>query len=213
MGLLDYIQGKYDNYKQSEMPLAYLLRGDYQGFPKAYKDNAINSSYNLLTDTLSGENLPITGGLLDKINIIKNPKIPQSLYHGTNEVFDKFDKSQTLGGLYFTDSLDAAKYYGNDVIDANILMNNPYVATSEKISSGLLEDLKILKSNLKEKLGLKSDNLYQSNASQIEKSTEDMLKRQGYDSIIIPKDVGSFGENVYIPFDESQINIIKRIQK
>lgn len=182
----------------------------------------LKDNYNVQFDnegaTLVGE-LLAPGGYIKAgkkgINLLKEGlgsakksfSMPDTLYHGTNAKFDKFDKSKSPNGLYFTDSPQQARKFGENVMDVEVSMKNPFIVDSYRFSSGILEDLNIFKGKIKSKLGLGYDNTIKSNASTIQPRTEEMLKKQGYDGIFIPKEAGILNENVYVPFDASQIKI------
>jgi hypothetical protein len=67
-----------------------------------------------------------------------------TLYHGTNNSFDKFDLShagENTGsswhglGIYFTDNKSEASWYGDKIVTANVTINNPLDLTKIKDSS------------------------------------------------------------------------------
>lgn len=56
-----------------------------------------------------------------------------TLFHGTNKTFDVFDIYKTNvennwngAGIYFTDSKNEATLFGNKLIVANVIINNPF---------------------------------------------------------------------------------------
>jgi hypothetical protein len=67
-----------------------------------------------------------------------------TVYHGTNEVFNSFDLSK-LGlnyedgaskrGFFFSEDADDASFFGNRVIQCDIILNNPMIITDDDISA------------------------------------------------------------------------------
>ena len=76
-----------------------------------------------------------------------NVNIPNTVYHASNEIFDKFDISKITnirgdlygGGFYFTDNYEYAKDFGSILYECNIKLQNPIDLTnSEKVKQQLL---------------------------------------------------------------------------
>lgn len=106
------------------------------------------------------------------------------VYHGTDEVFDKYDPieaglrgdHQTAQlGMFFTTSDAEAEFYGQNLITAMLSVNNPYKTTWEEIQE-------------EDGWGL-----------------QQKLKSEGYDGVFISD---TSGVDWWVVFDNSQIKRI-----
>jgi len=140
----------------------------------------------------------------------KSFNIPSVVYHGTNANFSKFDKSKSEHGLYFASDKKIARQFGKNVKAVQLEINNPFVASSFEFDAGLMQKLDMFTNEIKRKIGLDwKVGKTKSTAGTITPYTEEGLKKKGYDGIVIPKGVGTLVDDVYIPFDVSQIKIVK----
>lgn len=131
---------------------------------------------------------------------INEQKEPNKIwYHGSDYVFDTFEKFQVNGssalGIFVTDDKILAEIFGNNVYNVNIKYTNPYIISMDKWDY-------IRDKNAK-------DTVYFVNM-------RNNLIKQGYDSIFIKernwKSSGgiTFNDgNIVIVFDKSQISIIQ----
>ena len=120
-------------------------------------------------------------------------------YHGTNKDFDEFDSKyrriSTFGqGFYFVNDEREAQEYGNIVIKAKLIMNNPLI----------IKDIFIGNEDVLEPIGIKKMSHLNSDDS-LEK-----IKKAGYDSIIVLNAEGRRNLKYYIVFDNSQIKILEK---
>ena len=132
--------------------------------------------------------------------IFPESKLNIEVYHGTDESFDTFSqdyfntkepKGDYIGeGFFFTSDYDTAKKYGQNVIKANLNIENPLMIETEQDAEdlrnsfgGLMEYFKIMKEN--------------PSAIRIE------LEKRGYDGLIDNL------YNQYAVFSPEQIKVIK----
>ena len=120
-------------------------------------------------------------------------------YHGTNKDFNEFDSKykriSTFGqGFYFVNDEREAQEYGNIVIKAKLIMNNPLI----------IKDIFIGNEDVLEPIGIKKMSHLNSDDS-LEK-----IKKAGYDSIIVLNAEGRRNLKYYIVFDNSQIKILEK---
>ncbi len=131
---------------------------------------------------------------------INEQKEPNKIwYHGSDYVFDTFDKFQAKGssalGIFVTDDKVLAEMFGSNVYNVNIKYLNPYIISMDKWDSIRDEHAK--------------DTVYFTNM-------RNNLINKGYDSIFIKerKWQSSGGitfkdGNIVILFEKSQITIIQ----
>lgn len=120
-------------------------------------------------------------------------------YHGTNKDFNEFDSKyrlmSTFGqGFYFVNDEQEAQEYGNIVIKAKLIMNNPLI----------IKDTFIGNEDILEPIGIKKMSHLNSDDS-LEK-----IKKAGYDSIIVLNAEGRRNLKYYIVFNNSQIKILEK---
>jgi len=119
-------------------------------------------------------------------------------YHGTNTQniinFRPRDDIRSDGGIYFTDSLDHASDYGENIYKANLDMNNPLILDAENQYF---------------------DDYYEI----IDKNVRYAKNSDEYDSVIIKNlkdpregkpidDIDYDSNNIYVVFSNKQIQII-----
>ena len=142
-----------------------------------------------------------------QVNIISKNDLKENIqdrfiigYHGTNKDFNEFDskyrRMSTFGqGFYFVNDEQEAQEYGNIVIKAKLIMNNPLI----------IKDTFIGNEDVLEPIGIKKMSHLSSDDS-LEK-----IKKAGYDSIIVLNAEGRRNLKYYIVFDNSQIEIISKL--
>jgi len=136
----------------------------------------------------------------------KSFNIPSTVYHGTDKKFDTFQNAS--GGIYFTDNPTQAKQFGKNMKEVQLKLENPYVIDDFRFDSGMGEKFEIWKNKIKRMLGSKDyGRTMKSNAWSVDPDTIKRLQDKGYDGIAIPSSVSSSGDNRYIVFDSSQIEI------
>ena len=136
----------------------------------------------------------------------KSFNIPSTVYHGTDKQFDTFQNAS--GGIYFTDNPTQAKQFGKNMKEVQLKLENPYVIDDFTFDSGMGEKFEIWKNKIKRMLGSKDyGRAMKSNAWSVYPDTIKRLQDKGYDGIAIPSSVSSSGDNRYIVFDSSQIEI------
>ena len=136
----------------------------------------------------------------------KSFNIPSTVYHGTDKQFDTFQNAS--GGIYFTDNPTQAKQFGKNMKEVQLKLENPYVIDDFTFDSGMGEKFEIWKNKIKRMLGSKDyGRTMKSNAWSVDPDTIKRLQDKGYDGIAIPSSVSSSGDNRYIVFDSSQIEI------
>ena len=136
----------------------------------------------------------------------KSFNIPSTVYHGTDKQFDTFQNAS--GGIYFTDNPNQAKKFGKNMKEVQLKLENPYVIDDFRFDSGMGEKFEIWKNKIKRMLGSKDyGRAMKSNAWSVYPDTIKRLQDKGYDGIAIPSSVSSSGDNRYIVFDSSQIEI------
>lgn len=136
----------------------------------------------------------------------KSFNIPSTVYHGTDKQFDTFQNAS--GGIYFTDNPTQAKQFGKNMKEVQLKLENPYVIDDFRFDSGMGEKFEIWKNKIKRMLGSKDyGRTMKSNAWSVDPDTIKRLQDKGYDGIAIPSSVSSSGDNRYIVFDSSQIEI------
>ena len=128
------------------------------------------------------------------------------VYHGTNKLFDKFDKSKVVDGnysdgFYFTNKIEKAKEYGSVVLKCNIFGNNVLVIDNETKTDKFINDVfKITKikydNNRKAWYGIRRE--LKSN------DFKNLLENMGYDLIIAK----THYQIEYVLFNNKNINII-----
>jgi hypothetical protein len=112
--------------------------------------------------------------------VLPNGK-PRALYHGTWKSFSEFIVPGT--GIYFTDSLRAAKAYG-EVIRVYLSLQNPLILDFEG-SSDIGEDEDIL-------------------------AEVEFAKEEGFDGLIVYNSFdGENNLNQFVAFSQSQIHVIR----
>ena len=137
----------------------------------------------------------------------KSFNIPSTVYHGTDKQFDTFQNAS--GGIYFTDNPTQAKQFGKNMKEVQLKLENPYVIDDFTFDSGMGEKFEIWKNKIKRMLKSKDyGRTMKSNAWSVYPDTIKRLQDKGYDGIAIPSSVSSFGDNRYIVFDSSQIEMI-----
>jgi len=144
--------------------------------------------------------VPSLGGTIKKIN--KSPidsllSGDVKVYHGTDEIFDKFDLSKfgktdegfAGKGIYFTNNPEIASEYGKNVMQRNINLKNPLVINDYNEINKLL------------KIPEKRD--WSKQTSEI---MSNKLQNLGYDGVIV-KDYKKTGEPVfeYVVFNPDNI--------
>lgn len=72
-----------------------------------------------------------------KIFIIKESFLPEKTwYHGSDHVFSSFEEFKSSGpsalGIFFTDDIELAKLFGQNVYVATIHVENPYKISMDK---------------------------------------------------------------------------------
>ena len=137
----------------------------------------------------------------------KSFNIPSTVYHGTDKQFDTFQNAS--GGIYFTDNPTQAKQFGKNMKEVQLKLENPYVIDDFTFDSGMGEKFEIWKNKIKRMLGSKDyGRAMKSNAWSVYPDSIKRLQDKGYDGIAIPSSVSSSGDNRYIVFDSSQIEMI-----
>ena len=115
---------------------------------------------------------------------------PLVVYHGTNADFNEFyrDKARSgwlSKGFYFTDCIDEAKDYGDNIIKSYISMKNPFVIKGDVVNEyGTIEWAKSTKEQFKEELS----NIKNFKMEDVSK----LLKEKGYDGIINAQHIAVF---------------------
>ena len=105
--------------------------------------------------------------------------IPIVYYHGTNAEFTEFDRTKStkihlnvLGeGNYFTSKASAAERYGQNVIDAYLKADNPYIKK---------EGYVLVADQINEEFGVNIRS----------KDVQDFLKQKGFDGVVVLGDDG-----------------------
>ena len=135
----------------------------------------------------------------------------KTFYHGTKAKFDKFDLKKSDGTVYFSDDIDVAKQYGK-VKEVNLKMKKPFVLDDFYFTGGISRDVKIAYKKIKDKIMslIKKEDyvpggVYPSNTWLIDVDDVTLLKKTGYDGIIVPKDTNPRKEEYFIVFDSNQI--------
>ena len=136
------------------------------------------------------------------LNLAKDNKYKEKLYHGTDEIFDEYDidkfgkhdQGDFGQAVYFTKNKNTASKYGKNIKTTDVELDNPYVINSENDYAKLWHEVakKVDKNNLsKEDLELYNDKytpqkekdfmLYDTlNA----KEKRNIIKNMGYDGIV-----------------------------
>jgi hypothetical protein len=141
------------------------------------------------------------------------------LYHGTNALFSEFKVGDNRNGnaygkgIYFTDNLDYAEFFGNNVYLCEIIMYNPFDMTAKNMEHFLKirqfikdkEELKYFDEAYKNKNYMSALNRLRHNKIFNNK----MLKKLGYDGIIGHCERGG---KEYIVFSPMQTNILKLLK-
>tara|TARA_R110002020_G_scaffold472589_1_gene700884 strand:+ start:3857 stop:5023 length:1167 start_codon:yes stop_codon:yes gene_type:complete len=145
----------------------------------------------------------------------------KTFYHGTEAKFNKFDLKKSNGNkmnsraktIYFSDDINVAKQYGK-VKEVNLKMKKPFILDDFYFTGGISKDVKIAYKRIKDKIMslIKKEEpdrylggLYPSNAWNINVDDVTLLKKKGYDGIIVPKEVNPREEEYFIVFDSNQI--------
>ena len=144
--------------------------------------------------------------VIDRLGSAKKFEMPDTVYHGTDKKFDTFQN--TSGGIYFTDNPKQANRFGKNMKEVQLKLENPYVIDDFSFDSGMGEKFELWKNKIKRQLGSKDyGRTIKSNAWSVDPDTIKRLEDKGYDGIVIPSSVSSSGDNRYIVFDSSQIEI------
>ena len=150
---------------------------------------------------------------------------PRTFYHGSPKKFGKFDVNKTgyattdnLYGwidrqaktAYFAGDKNVAQQYGK-VREFNLRMEKPLILDNFEFTGGVSKDIKMAYIAVKSKIlsVIKkhdySPGLYKSNAWDINADDVALLKKKGYDGIIVPKEANPRREEYFIVFDSNQI--------
>jgi hypothetical protein len=170
-----------------------------------------------ITDRHSRENLEYT--VKTKNHIVSDEDgVAKTFYHGTKKKFDQFNLDQSAGSIidhtaktaYFASDKNVAKQYGK-VKEFNIKMKKPFILDDFYFTGGVSKDIKMAYESVKRKILSvinKKDyfpGLYKSNAWDINADDVALLKKKGYDGIIVPKEVNPRREEYFIVFDSDNI--------
>lgn len=139
---------------------------------------------------------------------------PLVLYHGTDVAFSKFKPSEAAfygGGIYFTDSMEAARQYADDkggdasyVVAANLFMRKPYVfesgfAYTETTAESLIK--RLFKGDAKRRV-LAAFREQGELTDEVRKE----LDARGFDGLIVRVPAEP---DEYIVFDPEQVSIVQ----
>jgi hypothetical protein len=170
-----------------------------------------------ITDRHSRENLEYT--VKTKNHIVSDEDgVAKTFYHGTKKKFDQFNLDQSAGSIidhtaktaYFASDKNVAKQYGK-VKEFNIKMKKPFILDDFYFTGGVSKDIKMAYESVKRKIlsVINKKNyfpgLYKSNAWNINADDVALLKKKGYDGIIVPKEVNPRREEYFIVFDSDNI--------
>lgn len=136
-------------------------------------------------------------------DFVKDSKVKETVYHGTNAEFDEFTPSSKRG-MYFSTNKKFAETYGENIIDAKLDMKN-MIDVSEMNDSEIIDALPIDKRKKQELRGaFRSQEVSNYQYGIIETGgVLDAIKNEGYDGI---KYNEGYSDN-YIAFEPSQILI------
>jgi hypothetical protein len=131
-------------------------------------------------------------------DFVKDSKVKETVYHGTNENFDKFDKRKIgshtdlgmLGkGFYFSKNKRTAESYGDKIISVRLNIRKPLYISKYKTTKELSEHLGIDESILTiGGTGIKALQPYTGVFS-------DSIKNKGYDGVITNFEIVVFSPN------------------
>jgi hypothetical protein len=152
--------------------------------------------------------------------ILKEMYVPNILYHGTDLKFITFNDSKPI---FFTDNIQVAKSYGNNIVKVQLKLNNPIEVDCDGNSTCFFRGKNYLPSKLAEAVKELSDDLKKYGRLEDEYMEELEREYDWYDSYgdmdgIIMKNIkDSYGDvfagdivaNNYVVFDKNQIKIIK----
>lgn len=141
------------------------------------------------------------------------------LYHGTNNIFSVFNDEKPI---FFVDSFNVAKSYGEIIIKAKLEMNNPIELDFDGNSTYYFFDKWYLPSDLANKIKEIASDI--KNHYILDDDLKEYLEYLGFNDLygdldgIIMKNIrddvsGVFSNNNpannYVVFDKKQINIVK----
>jgi predicted ABC-type ATPase len=162
---------------------------------------------------------------IDNNNPFPNSKIPQTVYHGTNKEFEKFDHGtkgsntegrNTFHGFFFSEKVQHTALFGERVIAAKINVMKPLdirlnsIFKIEEQASDIYYILQGSRLSNKEALERLNDEIGLGEIDDVRdafnmQESHDMMVELGYDCII--SSLGD-GEVEYIVFEPEQIHIL-----
>lgn len=151
--------------------------------------------------------------------ILNEMSIPSVLYHGTDVKFTTFNDSDPI---FFTDNIQVAKSYGNNVIKVQLNLDNPLEVDCYGNSTCLFKGKNYLPSDLAKSIKELSDDLKKYGRLEDEEMDEleqeyDWSSSYGkMDGLIMKNIKDSYGDmfagdivaNNYVVFSKNQIKII-----